>query len=43
METDAEIIEMKTAIIFYIFRKVEKNMNIMEREMEDRKRPKWNS
>lgn len=32
---------MKTAIIniFYIFTKVEENMNIMDREMEDTKSP----
>lgn len=37
----AEMIEMKTAII-NIFSKVEENMNIMEREMKDTKRPKCN-
>ena len=37
MKAVAEMIEMKVAIIniFCIFKKVEENINIMEREMED--------
>lgn len=40
----AEMIEMKTVVIniFCIFQEVEENMNIMEREMEATKTPKWN-
>lgn len=44
MKAVAEMIDMKVAIIniFCIFKKVEENINIMEREMEDAERPKWN-